>query len=128
MYPKIPLCLLVKIVLCFDSLIYIFKKKKKKKKKKKIKIPPKSEWLAGMYYASARMVTSQLSHQIILLLKHPLTYYWTSPLRISNQNDTSNFYASPPPHFFFGGGGWEVDKNKQVHKVLSPPNKWNWSW
>ena len=29
MYPKIPLCLLVKIVLCFDSLI--IKKKKKKK-------------------------------------------------------------------------------------------------
>ena len=32
------------------------------------------------YYASARMVASQLNHQIILLLKCPLTHYWTSPL------------------------------------------------
>ena len=32
------------------------------------------------YYASTRMVASQLNHQIILLLKHPLTHYWTSPL------------------------------------------------
>ena len=30
MYPKIPLCLLVKIVLCFDSLKYKTKKKQKK--------------------------------------------------------------------------------------------------
>ena len=32
------------------------------------------------YYSSARMVAPQLNHQIILLLKHPLTHYWTSPL------------------------------------------------
>ena len=34
------------------------------------------------YYASARMVASQLNHQIILLLKRPLTHYWTSPLKV----------------------------------------------
>ena len=28
------------------------------------------------------MVASQLNHQIILLLKRPLTHYWTSPLII----------------------------------------------
>ena len=33
------------------------------------------------YYTPARMVTSQLNHQIILLLKRPLTHYWTSPLK-----------------------------------------------
>ena len=32
------------------------------------------------YYSSARMVAPQLNHQIILLLKRPLTHYWTSPL------------------------------------------------
>ena len=31
-------------------------------------------------YASARMVASQLNHHIILVLKRPLTHYWTSPL------------------------------------------------
>ena len=34
------------------------------------------------YYAPTRMVASQLNHQIILLLKRPLTHYWTSPLRL----------------------------------------------
>ena len=29
----------------------------------------------GYYYASARIVASQLNHQIILLLKRPLTHY-----------------------------------------------------
>ena len=32
------------------------------------------------YYASARMVASQLNHLIMLLLKRPLTHNWTSPL------------------------------------------------
>ena len=31
---------------------------------------------------SARMVASQLNHQINLLLKRPLTHYWTSPLKV----------------------------------------------
>ena len=32
------------------------------------------------YHASTRMVASKLNHQIILLLKRPLTHYWTAPL------------------------------------------------
>ena len=38
------------------------------------------------YYTSARMVASQLNHQIILLLKRPLTHYWTSPLILDQIN------------------------------------------
>ena len=43
------------------------------------------------YYASTRMVASQLNHQIILLLKRPLTHYWTSPLmkNLLKMNDSS---------------------------------------
>ena len=32
------------------------------------------------YYASVRMVASQLNHKIILLLKRPLTHNWSSSL------------------------------------------------
>ena len=39
------------------------------------------------YYAPARMVASQINHQIILLLKRPLTHYWTSPLNVNMDLD-----------------------------------------
>ena len=38
------------------------------------------------------MVASQLNHQIILLLEHPLTHYWTSPF--NNQYDTYLIHGS----------------------------------
>ena len=43
-------------------------------------------WLQ-FYYAPARMVVSQLNHQIILVLKRPLTHYWTFPLSLPDSVD-----------------------------------------
>ena len=62
-----------------------------------------------MQYVPARMVASQLNHQIILLLKLPLVHYWTSPLSTIALANFVMFYLSrtylekqiyPKPRFF----------------------------
>ena len=52
------------------------------------------------YYASARMIASQLNQQIISVpIKRPLTHYWSSPLNVFVKEMFGVFFV-----FFFGGG------------------------
>ena len=65
------------------------------------------------YHALACMVASQLNHQIILLLKHPLTHYWTSPLNLP-------YLHSAKQHM---GKGWRISTELLVSVPQTHPSQ-----